>query len=73
MINGFEETFKERGISVKEWVDQKQIIEHNAVHGYLSHSGRGSVLEGICAGVLFLAWPMMTIQILNVNMVVEET
>ncbi|CAI9763203.1 unnamed protein product [Fraxinus pennsylvanica] len=68
----FEDRIKERGMVVKEWVDQKQILEHEIVQGFLSHCGWNSVLESICAGVPILAWPMMAEQLLNAKMVVEE-
>ncbi|XP_017974309.1 PREDICTED: UDP-glycosyltransferase 90A1 [Theobroma cacao] len=69
---GFEERVKETGIVVREWVDQKEILMHQSVQGFLSHCGWNSVLESICAGVPILAWPMMADQPLNARMVVEE-
>ncbi|XP_047958862.1 UDP-glycosyltransferase 90A1-like [Salvia hispanica] len=62
----------ERGLVVTEWVDQEEILEHPSVGGFLSHCGWNSVLDGICAGVPILAWPMMAEQGLNAKMVVEE-
>ncbi|PIN02707.1 UDP-glucuronosyl and UDP-glucosyl transferase [Handroanthus impetiginosus] len=70
--DGFEERVKGRGIIVKEWVDQKEILEHETVKGFLSHCGWNSVLEGIYAAVPILAWPLMADQYLNAKMVVEE-
>ncbi|XVF60340.1 hypothetical protein PTKIN_Ptkin08bG0037200 [Pterospermum kingtungense] len=69
---GFEERVKERGIVVREWVDQRQILMHRCVKWLLSHCGWNSVLESICAGVPILAWPMLAEQPLNARMVVEE-
>ncbi|KAL2544802.1 UDP-glycosyltransferase 90A1 [Forsythia ovata] len=57
---------------VKEWVDQREILEHSSVQGFLSHCGWNSVMESICANVPILAWPMMAEQPLNAKMVVEE-
>ncbi|CAA2991129.1 UDP-glycosyltransferase 90A1-like, partial [Olea europaea subsp. europaea] len=68
----FEDRIKERGMVVKEWVDQKHILEHEIVQGFLSHCGWNSVLESLCAEVPILAWPMMAEQLLNAKMVVEE-
>ncbi|KAL2528500.1 UDP-glycosyltransferase 90A1 [Forsythia ovata] len=68
----FEDRIKERGMVVKEWVDQKRILEHEIVQGFLSHCGWNSVLESICSEVPILAWPMMAEQPLNAKMVVEE-
>ncbi|XWS44198.1 hypothetical protein CRYUN_Cryun15aG0023600 [Craigia yunnanensis] len=69
---GFEERVKERGIVVREWVDQREILMHQSVQGFLSHCGWNSVSESICAGVPILAWPMLAEQPLNARMVVEE-
>lgn len=70
--DGFEERVKGRGLVVREWVDQREILGHEAVKGFLSHCGWNSVLESICAEVPILAWPMMAEQHLNARMVVEE-
>ncbi|GFQ01765.1 UDP-glycosyltransferase 90a1 [Phtheirospermum japonicum] len=71
-INDLEERVKERGIIVNEWVDQREILEHPIVQGFLSHCGWNSVLEGICAQVPILAWPMMAEQFINAKFVTEE-
>ncbi|KAI8541509.1 hypothetical protein RHMOL_Rhmol08G0066500 [Rhododendron molle] len=70
--DGFEERVRERGLVVREWVDQKTILGHESVQGFLSHCGWNSILESICAKVPILAWPMMAEQRLNARMVVEE-
>ncbi|KAL7232517.1 hypothetical protein ACSBR2_010520 [Camellia fascicularis] len=70
--DGFEERVKERGMVVREWVNQREILEHESVQGFLSHCGWNSVLESICAKVPILGWPMMAEQHLNARMVVEE-
>lgn len=70
--DGFENRVKNRGIVVKDWVDQNQILNHKSVQGFLSHTGWNSVLESICAEVPILAWPMMAEQPFNAKMVVEE-
>ncbi|KAL4559704.1 hypothetical protein LXL04_031848 [Taraxacum kok-saghyz] len=69
---GFEERVKGRGKVVAEWVDQVEILNHEIVHGFLSHCGWNSMLESICAGVAVVAMPMMAEQHLNARMVVEE-
>ncbi|KAM4124931.1 hypothetical protein ACB094_01G269800 [Castanea mollissima] len=70
--DGFEERVKDRGIVVREWVDQREILMHKSVQEFLSHCGWNSALESICAAVPILAWPMMAEQPLNARMVVEE-
>lgn len=72
LSEGFEERVEKRGIVVREWVDQREILMHQSVQGFLSHCGWNSVLETICAGVPILAWPMLAEQPLNAKMVVEE-
>nr|XP_027093755.1 UDP-glycosyltransferase 90A1-like [Coffea arabica] len=71
ILDGFEEKVKDRGIIVKEWVDQMEIIRHKSVQGFLSHCGWNSVTEAICAGVPILAMPMMAEQHLNARLMTE--
>ncbi|WOH05123.1 hypothetical protein DCAR_0624536 [Daucus carota subsp. sativus] len=68
----FETRVKDRGLVVRDWVDQMEILRHESVTGFLSHCGWNSVLESICAKVPILGWPMMAEQPLNVRMVVEQ-
>ncbi|KDP45373.1 hypothetical protein JCGZ_09622 [Jatropha curcas] len=70
--DGFQGRVKGRGIIVRDWVDQMEILMHKSVTGFLSHCGWNSVLESLCAGVPILAWPMIAEQHLNARMVVEE-
>lgn len=72
VIVGFEERIKERGLVVRGWVEQREILEHGSVQGFLSHCGWNSVLESMCAGVPILGWPMMAEQHFNAKMVAEE-
>ncbi|KAL7221212.1 hypothetical protein ACSBR1_023209 [Camellia fascicularis] len=68
----FQERVKERGIVVREWVDQRAILGHESVQGFLSHCGWNSVLESVCAEVPILAWLMVAEKHLNERMLVEE-
>lgn len=72
VMEGFEERTKEQGLIVRGWVEQREILAHESVQGFLSHCGWNSALESICAGVPILAWPMMAEQHLNAKMVDEE-
>ncbi|KAI3722305.1 hypothetical protein L2E82_33337 [Cichorium intybus] len=72
VFDELQERVGERGIIVREWVDQLEILKHESVKGFVSHCGWNSVLESICSGVPILAWPMMAEQPLNAKMVVEE-
>ncbi|KAL3512885.1 hypothetical protein ACH5RR_025602 [Cinchona calisaya] len=72
ILEGFEKRAKNRGIIVREWVDQMEILRHKSVKGFLSHCGWNSVTESICAGVPILAMPFMAEQHLNARLVAEE-
>ncbi|XP_058112308.1 UDP-glycosyltransferase 90A1-like [Magnolia sinica] len=69
--DGFEERVAERGLVVREWVEQVAVLEHESVRGFMSHCGWNSVLESIGASVPILAWPMMAEQHLNAKLVEE--
>ena len=70
--DGFESRVAGRGLVVKGWAPQVPILSHRAVGGFLSHCGWNSVLEGVVAGVMFLAWPMEADQFVNARLLVEE-
>ncbi|CAN0896475.1 UDP-glycosyltransferase 708G1 [Linum grandiflorum] len=55
----------ERGLVVKEWVDQVEVIGHDSVGGFVSHCGWNSVVEAAWAGVPVLAWPLHGDQRIN--------
>ncbi|XP_059461851.1 UDP-glycosyltransferase 90A1-like [Corylus avellana] len=63
---------KGRGLITKNWVEQKRVLGHRAIGGFLSHCGWNSVLESLSMGVPILAWPMQNEQHLNAKFLVEE-
>ncbi|KAL2253972.1 UNVERIFIED_CONTAM: UDP-glycosyltransferase 90A1 [Sesamum indicum] len=71
-LQKFEERVINRGMVVKEWVDQRGILRHGGVKGFLSHCGWNSVMESISAGVPLLALPLMAEQHMNARFVAEE-
>ncbi|KAH7834083.1 hypothetical protein Vadar_012576 [Vaccinium darrowii] len=70
--DGFEDRVSGRGMVIKGWASQVSILSHPAVGGFLSHCGWNSLLEGIVAGVMILAWPMEADQFVNARLLVED-
>ncbi|KAF9674200.1 hypothetical protein SADUNF_Sadunf10G0102900 [Salix dunnii] len=70
--DGFDERSAGRGLVIRGWAPQVKILRHRAVGGFLSHCGWNSMLEGIVAGAMILAWPMEADQFINARLLVEE-
>lgn len=71
---GFEDRVKgdRRGVVIKGWAPQVEILNHRAVGWFLSHCGWNSALEAVSAGVVILGWPMEAEQFVNARLLVEE-
>nr|XP_004516947.1 UDP-glycosyltransferase 1 [Cicer arietinum] len=69
---GFLERTKEKGMIVRNWAPQGEILSHDSVGGFVTHCGWNSVLEAVCEGVPMLTWPLYAEQKLNKVILVEE-
>ncbi|CAK9134784.1 unnamed protein product [Ilex paraguariensis] len=68
---GYLERVRDRGIIMKGWAPQAEILKHPSVGGFVSHCGWNSVVESIEFGVPIIAIPMQLDQPLNSRLVVE--
>ncbi|KAG0495602.1 hypothetical protein HPP92_000318 [Vanilla planifolia] len=71
MPEGFEDRVKEKGLVVRGWAPQIEILAHRATAGFMTHCGWNSSLEGICAGLPMLTWPMFAEQFYNERFLVD--
>ncbi|KVH94988.1 UDP-glucuronosyl/UDP-glucosyltransferase [Cynara cardunculus var. scolymus] len=55
---GFEERVAERGLVVRDWAPQLEILGHRSTGGFVSHCGWNSSMEAMTAGVAIAAWPL---------------
>ncbi|KAM0938406.1 putative UDP-glucuronosyl/UDP-glucosyltransferase [Dioscorea sansibarensis] len=69
---GFLERTQGRGMVVKAWAPQVEVLNHEAMGGFVTHCGWNSALEAVCAGVGMIAWPLYAEQKMNKVVLVEE-
>jgi UDP:flavonoid glycosyltransferase YjiC (YdhE family) len=55
---GFMERVKGRGLVIKSWAPQVDVLGHPATGAFVSHCGWNSTLEAVAAGVPVLCWPL---------------
>jgi len=70
--DGFLERTKNRGMVVKAWAPQVEVLSRESVGGFVSHCGWNSVLEAVVAGVPMVAWPLYAEQNVNREVMVRQ-
>ncbi|CAO2822240.1 unnamed protein product [Amaranthus hypochondriacus] len=71
LSEGYEDRVRGRGLIVRDWAPQLEILAHRSVGGFMSHSGWNSLLESISMGVPIAAWPMHSDQPRNAVLVTD--
>ncbi|RZC82764.1 hypothetical protein C5167_045551 [Papaver somniferum] len=71
---GFVERMNEtkKGLLVKKWAPQLEILSHRSTGAFLSHCGWNSVLESLSQGVPIIGWPLGGEQAFNSLLMEEE-
>nr|BAK02860.1 predicted protein [Hordeum vulgare subsp. vulgare] len=70
--DGFLDRTGGRGVVVKQWAPQAEVLRHRATGAFVTHCGWNSVLEGVTAGVPMLCWPLYAEQKMNMLRMVGE-
>ncbi|KAI3503279.1 hypothetical protein L1887_31719 [Cichorium endivia] len=63
--NSFLQRTKHKGMVVKEWVNQEEILSYTSIGVFLSHGGWNSIMEAAARGIPMLAWPPLGDQKVN--------
>uniref|UniRef100_M8BXV6 Glycosyltransferase n=1 Tax=Aegilops tauschii TaxID=37682 RepID=M8BXV6_AEGTA len=70
--DGFLDRTAARGMVVKMWAPQVEVLRHAATGAFVTHCGWNSVMEAASAGVPMLCWPQYAEQRANKVFVVDE-
>nr|AFJ53012.1 UDP-glycosyltransferase 1 [Linum usitatissimum] len=71
LIAGFREEVSDRAMIVG-WCNQKEVLAHTAIGGFLTHCGWNSVLESTWCGVSMLCFPLFVDQFTNRKLVMDD-
>lgn len=69
---GFLERTKDRGLVVRLWAPQVEVLRHPSTGAFVTHCGWNSTLEAIAGGVPMLCWPFYAEQLMNKVFVTED-
>ncbi|KAL7108332.1 hypothetical protein ACP275_06G105700 [Erythranthe tilingii] len=69
---GFAERTKDRGLLLKGYAPQMEVLSHESVGGFVTHCGQGSLLEAVWFGLPMIGWPLYAEQRVNRVFMVEE-
>ncbi|GAB2242571.1 hypothetical protein Droror1_Dr00019346 [Drosera rotundifolia] len=61
-----------RGMLIKKWAPQMEILSHTSTSAFLSHCGWNSILESLSQGVPIIGWPLGAEQAYNSKMLEDE-
>ncbi|XP_072962965.1 cis-zeatin O-glucosyltransferase 1-like [Typha angustifolia] len=62
---GFDKEVEGRGIVIRDWAPQLDILAHKSTGLFMSHCGWNSCMESLSMGVPIAAWPMHSDQPVN--------
>ena len=68
-LKGFEERVKDKGLLMRDWTPQLEILSHPSTGAFMSHCGWNSCMESITMGVPIAAWPMASDQPRNTMLI----
>ncbi|KAK8609177.1 hypothetical protein V6N13_025484 [Hibiscus sabdariffa] len=68
---GYDDSAKDKGLVVRDWAPQLEILAHAAIGGFVSHCGWNSCMESITMGVPIGAWPMHSDQPRNAVLITK--
>ncbi|CAL4922574.1 unnamed protein product [Urochloa decumbens] len=69
---GFLERTKDRGLVVRSWAPQVEVLRHPSTGAFVTHCGWNSTLEAIKEGVPMLCWPLYAEQLMNRVFITED-
>ncbi|MCL7025575.1 hypothetical protein MKW94_008316 [Papaver nudicaule] len=68
----FRSEWKKKGLLVRKWAPQLEILSHKSTSVFLSYCGWNSVLESLSFGVPIIGWPLGADQLSNSRLLEEE-